>query len=165
MTDARSPNGHPPDWRFRRRPLVVAVLIDAILVGVLAAAGSGTGLRPFVVFLFLVLGPGLAITGFLRLHDPATELALAIPLSLALDVAIAAGMSLATAWRPDLALLGSVLVTGAALALQLQRSRPVVDEQPSGNSPARTRGRWPQRRRGRAAAAEIANDEDHRESA
>lgn len=127
MTDVQSPTGKPPGWRYRRRPLVVAVLVDAVLAGVLVAAGSGSGLRAFAVFLFLVVGPGIAITGFLRLHEPSIELALAIPLSLALDVAVAAGMSLATAWHPDVALLGSVLVTSAALALQLHRSRPVAD--------------------------------------
>jgi hypothetical protein len=163
MTDGQSPNGHPPGWRFRRRPLVVAVLLDAVLAGVLLAAGSGIALRPFVVFLFLVLGPGLAITGFLRLHDPATELALAIPLSLALDVAVAAGMSLAIAWRPDLALLGLVLVVGAALALQLHRSRPVVDEQAGGGPPGRSRGRWLRLTRGDATATKTADDDDRRQ--
>ena len=125
--NAQRPDRRPPDWRSRRRPLVAVVLAAAILAAVLVASDSGFALRPFVVFLFLVLGPGLAVTGFLRLNEPATELAVAIPLSLALDVAVAAGMSLATAWHPDLALIGSVLVAGAALALQLYRFRPAAE--------------------------------------
>jgi hypothetical protein len=121
MTDADSPARQPLDWRLRRRVLVFAVLVDAVLAAVLVAADFGIVLRPVTVFVFLVLGPGLAITGFLGLHEPATELAIAVPLSLALDVAVAAGMSVATAWHPDLALIGSMLLAGTALALQLRR--------------------------------------------
>jgi hypothetical protein len=159
MTNATSLNGQPNSWRWRPH-LILAVLADAVLAGVLVTAGAGTMLRAFAVFLFLVLGPGLAVTGFLRLHDPATELALAIPLSLAVDVGVAAGMSMATAWRPNVALVGSVIIAGAALALQLYRDRPVVDRQ--GQNPlTRTYQRWLGRRRG-GASNEIASGDDDR---
>jgi len=164
MTNAKSSDRPPSHWRSRRRPLVVATLAAALLAGVLVATGSGFALRPFVVFMFLVLGPGLAITGFLRLHDLATELGLAIPLSLALDVAIAAGMSLATAWRPDLALIGSALLTGAALALQLHRSRPIATE-PTADGQSAPQRWWALRRRRRDAGDIRAPEDDDREPA
>jgi hypothetical protein len=139
--------------------LVVAVLLDAVLAGALVWAGTTIPLRAVAVFVFLVLGPGLAVSGFLRLHDPATELALAIPLSLALDVAVAAGMSLAVAWRPSLALLGSVVVAGAALAVQLYRYRPVVDRHGSDDPLIYAYQRWLLQARG-----EIAADKNNRAS-
>jgi hypothetical protein len=162
MTDATSLNGQPDSWRWRRRYVVLAVLADAAVAGVLVATGTGTVLRAFAVFLFLVLGPGLAVTGFLRLHDPATELALAIPLSLALDVGVAAGMSLATAWRPNVALVGSVLITGAALTLQLYRDRPLVDRQRQ-DPLTRAYQRWLGRRGGGASIEMASGDRSGRE--
>jgi hypothetical protein len=79
MTDAPAPDRQPLGWRSQRRLLVLAVLADAVLAAALVAADSGVFLRPVTVFVFLVLGPGLAITGFLGLHEPATELAIVRP--------------------------------------------------------------------------------------
>jgi len=119
MTDQRSAQQPASSWPAQRNLLVVAVLVDALLAGVLVASGTGQHLRPIAVFVFFMLGPGLAITGFLRLPDARTELTLAIPLSLALGVAVAGGMSVAATWRPYEGLLVSVLVTMVALGLQI----------------------------------------------
>jgi hypothetical protein len=107
-------------WRDLRAGIVLAVALDTLLAAGLVATDSGGLLRAATVFVFFLLGPGLAVTGLLRLHDPAAEFAIAIPLSLALNTAVAGGMSVFVAWRPDTALLASALVTVPALALQLR---------------------------------------------
>ena len=120
MTEQRSRQTSAAPWQVRRNILVAGVLVDALLAAGLVASGSGGGLRVIVVFVFVVLGPGLAITGFLRLPDALTELALAVPLSLAIGVTVAGTMSLADAWRPFVGLVISVLLTVVALGLQIR---------------------------------------------
>jgi hypothetical protein len=129
MTGDRPVTQQPPEWWPGRRLLILAVFADSVAAGVLVASGTGDLLRPVLVFVFIVLGPGLAVTGFLRLRDPVTELAIAIPLSLALDLAVAGVMTLSSAWRPDAGLVVSVLITVVALALQLRSSSQVIDGQ------------------------------------
>ncbi len=68
----------------------------------------------------LLLGPGLAVTGFLRLADPATEIAVAVPLSLALDALVAGALNLGS-WRPGAAVVATAVVASVALAFQLRR--------------------------------------------
>ncbi|HLM65785.1 MAG TPA: hypothetical protein VK306_15930 [Acidimicrobiales bacterium] len=106
-------------WQSQRSWLVAAVLALSILVMEMVAADADLPFRPLVVFAFLVLGPGLAVTGFLRLADPGTELAVAVPLSLALDAVVAGVMSLIDAWQPTTGLVLSAVCTSVALALQL----------------------------------------------
>ena len=116
-----TPIAPSPGWQRQRRFLVVAVLADAILAAIIVALAASPPFRPLVVFVFLVLGPGLAVTGFLRFGDPGTELAVALPLSMALDTVIAGLMSLTGEWQPHTALMCSVAGTIAALGLQLRQ--------------------------------------------
>jgi uncharacterized membrane protein YwaF len=116
--NARSPSG----WQRQRLLLVAGVLAISVLALMILAADADVAVRPLVVFAFLVLGPGLAVTGFLSFADPGTELAVAVPLSLALDALIAGIMSLIGQWQPNTALVLSAAFASGALALQLQRS-------------------------------------------
>ncbi len=116
MTDRDAPS---PAWQRQRDPLVAGVLATSVLALVIVAADADVAMRPLVVFLFLILGPGLAVTGFLRLADAATEIAVALPLSLAIDALVAGALNLGS-WRPGAAVVASAIVASGALALQLR---------------------------------------------
>jgi uncharacterized membrane protein YwaF len=116
--DAGSTSGR----QRQRLSLVAGVLAISILALVILAADADVAVRPLIVLAFLVLGPGLSVTGFLRFADPGTELAVAIPLSLALDALIAGIMSLVGQWEPNTALVVSAAFASGALALQLQQT-------------------------------------------
>ena len=115
---------HAPSsaWPRQRGFLAAAVLANAVVALAIVAADADVALRPFVVFAFLVIGPGLAVTGFLDLREAGTELAVAVPLSLAIDAVVAGALSLADQWRPTTALVASAAAASAALALQLWRN-------------------------------------------
>jgi hypothetical protein len=107
-------------WPAPRLRLMSVTLAFAVLTDVLVALDTGGLLRPFVVFIFLLSGPGLAFTGCLRFDSIVTEIVVAAPLSMALGVVVATAMSSAQLWRPDVALI--LMSTGvvAVLALQLR---------------------------------------------
>lgn len=97
-------------------PVVAGAALAAVLA---AAAGAPPALRAPLVVAFLALGPGLAFVPLLGLRDPLGELVVALALSLALDIAVAAGMLYAGAWSPSasLAVLAGIALAGAALQL------------------------------------------------
>lgn len=119
--------------RRDRRFVVAAALVAGALADVLAAAGAGGPARPVAVLVFLVLGPGLAVTGFVRFDDVLSELVVAVPLSLAIGVMVSTAMSFARAWDTDVALLALTLAALAATAVQARRhraSRPATGRAP-----------------------------------
>ena len=107
-------------WHATRLRLMSVTLAFAVLADVLVALDTGGLLRPLVVFIFLLSGPGLAFTGFLRFDSIVSEIVVAAPLSMALGVVVATAMSSVQMWRPDVALM--LMSTGvvAVLALQLR---------------------------------------------
>ena len=119
--------------RHDRRFVVAAALVAGVLADIMAAAGAGGAARTVAVLVFLVLGPGLAVTGFVRFDDVLAELAVAVPLSLAIGVLVSTAMSFARAWDTDSALLALTLAALAATAVQARRHRarrPVAGHAP-----------------------------------
>ncbi len=68
------------------------VAFDGALCLALTMAGWQSPVRVFVALVFLTLGPGLAVTSFLGIHDLVARLAVAIGVSLAADTAVATMM-------------------------------------------------------------------------
>jgi len=102
----------------------VAVLAAGAMSSVLALTDADVPGRPLAVLVFLLLGPGLALTGFARFEDLLDELVVAVPLSVAIDVLVSTGMSFARAWNTDVALLVlTVAVAGATGAQERMRRR------------------------------------------
>jgi hypothetical protein len=68
-----------------------------------------------VTLAYLAIGPGLAITGLLRLDDVILDLSLALALSLVLETLLATGMILIGHWKPtqELAVVEVLTVLGA----------------------------------------------------
>jgi hypothetical protein len=103
----------------RRAPDATAVALAALAAAALALASAPAALRAPVVLAFLALGPGMAFVPLLGLDDAVAELAVALGVSLALDLAVAATMTYAGAWSPvgSLAVLAAIALAGAALQL------------------------------------------------
>jgi hypothetical protein len=102
------------------RPAVV--ILSVVLLVVVVAAGAGAPVQPLVAGWFLLVCPGLALAPLIRLGDLWDELALAVGVSVALDIVVATGLMYAGAWSPPLivAVLGAVSLAGAALQLRAQ---------------------------------------------
>jgi hypothetical protein len=112
-----------------RRYLAAAVLLDTVLTEVLLVYHTGGHLRSIVVFVFLMLGPGLAVTGFLRINDLAQEMVIAAPLSIVLG-GIPAIMAFGGVWDIDVTLLCTTTPVAVTLVVQL------VADAASGVAPA-----------------------------
>jgi uncharacterized membrane protein len=96
-----------------RPPWAAIALVLAVAAAGLVVAGATSVVRAPVVIAFVLLGPGVGLVPLLRLRDPTAELALAIALSLALDVLVALTMVYARVWSAEGALL---ILAGVALA-------------------------------------------------
>jgi hypothetical protein len=75
--------------------------------------------RPLVEAWFLLVCPGMALVRLLRLPEPATELLLAVALSLALDALLPGTMLYLGLWSPAGGLLALTGVSLAGACLQL----------------------------------------------
>ena len=93
-------------------PSAVALSIAAAV----AAGGLPTPARAAVVFVFLLVCPGMAFVPLLGVRRWETALALVVATSLVLDTLVAEGMLLAKLWNPaaGLAILGALSLAGAA---------------------------------------------------
>jgi uncharacterized membrane protein len=100
------------------RPTLVAASVLAL--GAVAAAGVASPLRPLLTVWFLLFCPGLALAPLLRLGDGWNQLAVAIPLSIALDILVASAFMYAGAWSAPLivAVLAAISLLGAALQVR-----------------------------------------------
>ncbi|SFP13074.1 hypothetical protein SAMN05660464_2152 [Geodermatophilus dictyosporus] len=108
--------------RWWRPVLVVGLGLAALVVPGTTAA---PGVRVVVLLAFLVLGPGLALVGLLDIPDGWRELALAIGVSLALDLVVVAVLAYVgdRTVGHGLLLLAGVTFVGAALQVVALRRR------------------------------------------
>jgi hypothetical protein len=93
------------------------------LVAVLFLAGTTSPLRAALAAAYLLLVPGWAVVGLLRLGDPHLEWPLAVATSVGLGTVVAQGLVWAGLWTPTLALALLAAVATPALALQLRPAR------------------------------------------
>lgn len=98
------------------------IIILALLSILLALTSSGWALRPYVLFLFVLICPGMATIRLLRVNDSLTELILAIALSLALGTLLAELLVLTKHWSPTLILAGLVGISLIGAVLQIRNT-------------------------------------------
>ena len=100
------------------RPAVVLASLGVLAVVV--AAGIGAPLQPLAAVWFLLVCPGLALVPLIRIGDPWEEIALALGVSVALDIVVATALMYADAWSPALivGVLAAISIAGAALQLR-----------------------------------------------
>lgn len=85
------------------RPIVIwsaVITISCIIVGVFSFGDLESPIRPFIVFWFFLVCPGMALVPLLSIEDKSTEFIIAIALSLAIDTAIATIMVYTGLWSP-----------------------------------------------------------------
>lgn len=95
----------------------------AIVISALATAGfvffdAGGPLRAPVTLGFLLICPGMAFIPLLRLKDAAHELILAVALSLALDLIVAAALLYTGLWFPPFIM--AILIGLSLIGVQCQ---------------------------------------------
>jgi hypothetical protein len=99
-------------------PLVIIASAGLAILAMLG--GIGSPVRPVVAFWFLLLCPGMAFMWLFDLEDWYTELALALALSLTLDVIVSETMVLARIWSPTWALAVLAVVSTAGAVFQIR---------------------------------------------
>jgi CHASE2 domain-containing sensor protein len=82
------------------RALSDLALLTLTLAAALAVVANATPVRPFVVFAAAVLVPGGALLTKLRTEESITDLALAMGLSLAIDIAGSLILAWSGWWHP-----------------------------------------------------------------
>ncbi len=105
----------------------IIIILISIVVGILAWANSGSPLRPILIFLFMMVIPGLAFTRLFNFGNILTEIVLAVALSLVISTFLAELMIFTHLWSPNAALgiLVFISVIGAVLQItQRERSLP-----------------------------------------
>jgi hypothetical protein len=99
-------------------PSVVAVAL-AVAVAVTVYGDLDTPLRPALVLLFLLAGPGTPLVRLLHLTDPLTEVVIAVGLSLALAMLVSVVLLLAGEPSSDFALAVLISITLGGTAAHL----------------------------------------------
>jgi hypothetical protein len=98
----------------------ILIIFSAIFSGLLAWSDSESAVRPIFLAWFVLVCPGMAVVGLLRLRDLVTEIVLSIALSLALGTLVAELQVLTRQWSPAtvLAILIGISLVGALLQLK-----------------------------------------------
>lgn len=104
-----------------------AIVIDGIAL-TLTQAHIGGGVRLAFGLLFVLVVPGWALVGFLRLNWPAAEVSLSIALGLAVALLIAQIMLWAHAWHPIWEQMGLGIAALPLLGAQLWRDPAMHQE-------------------------------------
>jgi uncharacterized membrane protein len=99
---------------------VVVLVIDAVAV-VLTMAGAHGPLRLLFGLAFVLVVPGWAVIGFLRLNWPAAEVSLTIGLSLAITLLGSEVMLWTHTWHPVTYQLILGIIAAGLMAEQLRR--------------------------------------------
>jgi len=115
-------------WARMRSPWLwpATIVLSAASIALVVFAGVATPARPFIALWFLLLCPGMALVRLLRVGGVATELSLAIALSLALDTLVAGVMIYTGTWAPTAGLIVLIAISVAGAALQVSSSRQII---------------------------------------
>ncbi len=107
----------------------IIVMVSAAAATAAVAAPAASPVRVIVVAWFMLVCPGLAYVGLLRLNRPLAEVMLSIALSLAIDAIVAEVMALSNTWSPaaGLTVLVALSMTGAVLQLIVLWRAPVKE--------------------------------------
>lgn len=97
------------------------VIIIASAIGAERALSSGSGapIQPLLVSWFLLICPGMAFVRLLRIEERATEVLLAIALSIAIDMIAAEILLYAEVWSAAWVLSLLIGISLAGVALQI----------------------------------------------
>jgi hypothetical membrane protein len=94
------------------------ITLSAFLAGALVFNDAETFLRPVAVLWFLLVCPGMAFVGLLRLTDWITELWMGVAVSVALNTAVAMAMIYFRLWNTKGGVAALVIITLLGVFLQ-----------------------------------------------
>jgi hypothetical protein len=99
------------------------IIFSAVVAMLVVVSNIGSPLQPAIVFWFLLVCPGMAVTRLLRIKDGVAEMTIAVALSIALDAIVAEAMVLTAKWSPNwgLAVLAGLSIAGAAVQIAAVR--------------------------------------------
>jgi hypothetical protein len=102
---------------LRRHGLPIAIILLGICTGLVVFTGILPSIRPVLVFVFLLVCPGLVFVRMLRLDDLIMLATLSIALSLAIDAAVATLLLSTAAWSfsRGLVIIFAITLTGLML--------------------------------------------------
>jgi hypothetical protein len=97
--------------------VVIIASAAATVFGIVSDTSSV--LRTTLTFWFLLVCPGMAYIRLLRLNQPATELTLAVALSITIDTVVTLGQVLANAWSVRVSVSILIIISFAGVILQM----------------------------------------------
>ncbi len=98
----------------------VLIAFSSILTVFFAWIVPSNPIRPAIVFLFMLIVPGLAFTRLFHFDDFLVEIVLAIALSLVTSTILAEFMVFTHLWSPNAGLAALILLSLAGVGLQLR---------------------------------------------
>jgi hypothetical protein len=115
-------------WAGIRSPWLwpATIVLSAASVALVVFAGVAAPARPLIALWFLLLCPGMALVRLMRVGGIATELSLAVALSLALDALVAGVMIYTKTWAPTRGLLVLIAISVVGAVLQASASRHMI---------------------------------------
>ncbi len=110
--------------------LPILIIVAALLSNIFAWSNSGGVLRPYIIFVFIMICPGLSLIRLINMKEFLTQWILAIALSLVLGVSISEFMVLTRLWSPNLELtiLALISLIGAGLQIRKELSQRKMSE-------------------------------------
>lgn len=112
----------------RQRIAFDGALLALLSLAAVAVVGDVPLLRPVSVLLAMLLVPGGALLTRLRVDDPASATGIAIGLSVAVEIVLAAAMAALHLWHPWA--LAAGLAAPATLLLAVDLQRAVIERDP-----------------------------------
>ncbi len=106
----------------------IAISITALLAGTFAWANTGGMLRSAIIFLFMLVMPGLAYTRLFHFRDFLVEIVLAVAISLAVGTIVAEIMLFLHIWSPNTGLGVLIAVSLVGAYLQIMRGHSLIPE-------------------------------------
>ena len=97
----------------------IIIIYVSVLVGILSWSNFSNVISPILIFLFMLVIPGLAYTRLLNIKDLFTELIMAVTFSIVISTILAEFMLFSHRWSPfaGLAVLIAISIYGAFLQI------------------------------------------------
>lgn len=116
---------------IRRQALgPIGIIVVAVAAVLLVFAAPGSTARPYVVLVFALVCPGLAVVWLFRIKEPLLELALAIGLSIGVELLLSTAMLYVGLWSPKTLFVALVSVAIGGAAVEVARARQQAGVQP-----------------------------------
>ncbi len=106
----------------------IAISATALFAGIFAWANFGGIVRSAIIFLFMLLVPGLAYTRLVHIRDFLVEIIIAVAISLVLGTILAESMVFLHIWSPNAGLGALIVLSLLGAYLQARQGRSPMRE-------------------------------------